>query len=90
MKAPRPPGMESEEEDGRPMRRRNRRKQAESAVLVGNVPKSVRISEFKAKVCLKFFLQIMSCSLQVLKSWWKSCLVVVLKRFVKTKSTRCE
>ena len=53
MKAPRPPGMESEEEDGRPMRRRNRRKQAESAVLVGNVPKSVRISEFKAKVCLK-------------------------------------
>lgn len=51
LKAPRPTGQESEEEDGRPLRRRLRRRpQADMAVLVGNVPKSVRISEFKAKV----------------------------------------
>ena len=88
MKAPRPPGMESEEEDGRPMRRRNRRKQAESAVLVGNVPKSVRISEFKAKVCLKIFRPnyvVLVASFKIMVG-----LVVVLNRFVKTKSTRCE
>lgn len=47
----RPAGQESgDEDDGRQMRRRPRRKQADTAVLISNVPKTVRISEFKAKV----------------------------------------
>ena len=52
IKTQRPTGQESEEEDGRPVRRLRRKQQADAAVLVGNVPKTVRISEFKAKVSL--------------------------------------
>ena len=56
-------GQESGDDDeGRPMRRRVRRPVADTAVYIGNVPKTVRISEFKAKVSFHgAVVQYLSC-----------------------------